>query len=66
MFGFGKKIKERKEKIKKYRVDTENLAVPEIHIGAKKEDEGENREDESITYDEVAVPEIHVRKKKHE
>lgn len=66
MFGFGKKIKERKEKIKKYRVDTENLAVPEIHIGDKKEDEGENREDESITYDEVAVPEIHVRKKKHE
>ena len=64
MFGFGKKIKERKEKVKKYRVDTENLAVPEIHIGAKKEDEGETREDGAITYDEVAIPEIHVRKKK--
>lgn len=31
MFGFGK-LKEKREKIKKYRVDTENLAVPEIHI----------------------------------
>lgn len=29
--GFGK-LKEKREKIKKYRVDTENLAVPEIHI----------------------------------
>ena len=66
MFGFGKKIKERKEKIKKYRVDTENLAVPEIHIGARKEEEGENKDGGEITYDEVAVPEIHVRKKKHE
>lgn len=66
MFGFGKKIKERKEKIKKYRVDTENLAVPEIHIGEVKEQKGEIKEEEdSIAYDEVAVPEIHVRKKKH-
>ena len=31
MFGFGK-LKEKREKIKKYRVDTENLAGPEIHI----------------------------------
>ena len=29
--GFGK-LKEKREKIKKYRVDTENLAVPETHI----------------------------------
>ena len=64
MFGFGK-LKEKKEKIKKYRVDTENLAVPEIHIGKAKEEKGENKDDDhEITYDEVAVPEIHVRKKK--
>lgn len=64
MFGFGK-IKEKREKRQKYRVDTENLAVPEIHLGESKEPEGEIKEEnDSITYDEVAVPEIHVLKNK--
>lgn len=63
MFGFGK-LKEKREKIKRYRVDTENLAVPEIHIGKAKEEKGENRDDQEITYDEVAIPEIHVRSHK--
>lgn len=63
MFKFGRKIKEKKEQRKRYRVDTENLAVPEIHIGEVKEDKGEIKEEEdSITYDEVAIPEIHVRR----
>lgn len=63
MFGFGKR-KEKREKIKKYRVDTENLAVPEIHIGKAKEEKGENKDEEPITYDEVAVPEIHVHRRR--
>lgn len=65
MFKFGKKLKEKKEKRMKYRVDTENLAVPEIHIGEAKEQKGEIKEEEDpITYDEVAIPEIHVRRRK--
>lgn len=62
MFKFGRKIKEKKEK-RRYRVDTENLAVPEIHIGEAKEEKGETKEEEdSIAYSEVAIPEIHVRR----
>ena len=37
-------------------VETENLAVPEVHID--KEDV-----EETITYDNVAVPEIHIKRK---
>ncbi len=63
MVEFGKIIKEKRTK---YRVDTENLAVPEVHIGEAREQKGETKEDgDSITFDEVAIPEIHVRKKKH-
>ena len=34
-------------------VETENLAVPEVHID----------KEETITYDNVAVPEIHIKHK---
>ncbi|MDY6329771.1 MAG: hypothetical protein SPL51_09820 [Lachnospiraceae bacterium] len=67
------KIKEIKEK-KKYKMDYDYLAVPEIHTTgmAKKEDECEepaesengNEANEHITYDTVAMPEIHIHKKK--
>lgn len=67
------KIKEIKEK-KKYKMDYDYLAVPEIHTTSmtKKDNEGEeedktensNEVNEHITYDTVAMPEIHVQKKK--
>lgn len=67
------KIKEIKEK-KKYRMDYDYLAVPELHTTsvAKKEDEceelaeSENSNDvnDNITYDTVAMPEIHINRKK--
>lgn len=63
----------RKEKNKKkdtdYEISSENLAVPEIHIGKKKAEKPQEHEEpshDSITYDDVAIPEVHipVRKKK--
>ena len=42
-------------------VETENLAVPEVHID--KEDVEETNDTETITYDNVAVPEIHIKHK---
>ena len=58
---FGKK---RKIKSTEYKIESENLAVPEIHTGEVKEEEHEKETvKESITYDNVAIPEIHIRKK---
>ena len=48
-----------------YEVESENLAVPEIHTGKavhhteKKEEEQEN-DKPSVKYDTLAVPEIHI------
>lgn len=47
-----------------YTVDTENLAVPEVHTGKAKDDVKEDKDDDEITYDNVAIPEIHHLKKK--
>ena len=56
-----------------FHVDSENVAVPEIHSDSfedkqKEADAEENREREEkeIFYDNVAIPEIHVRRKKKE
>ncbi len=55
----------------KLHVDSENVAVPEIHSDGfedkqKEADEEENkeREEKEIFYDNVAIPEIHIRRKK--
>ena len=62
-----KSDKENKKKLD-FDVKYENLAVPEIHIGSKRDevqDEIDDEEDtEGITYDSVAIPEIHIRRKK--
>lgn len=68
MFEF---LKKRKEKHSKYQVDSENLAVPEVHIGeipedlSDKKDEAHADSDSPITVDteDVAIPEIHIHKK---
>ena len=67
------KVKEIKEK-KKYKMDYDYLAVPEIHTTgmAKKENiseepekvENSNEVNEHITYDTVAMPEIHMHRRK--
>ena len=42
-------------------VETENLAVPEVHIDKEDVEETTDTDDtETITYDNVAVPEIHI------
>lgn len=68
MFEF---LKKRREKHSKYQVDSENLAVPEVHIGETPEEHADEKEsaytdsDSPITVDteDVAVPEIHIHKK---
>ncbi len=65
-------FKKRKSgKIKKsthYQVESENLAVPEVHVGhgedAPAAEKEETQEKESITYENVAIPEIHVHHEK--
>lgn len=56
----------RKEKAAKYKVENENLAVPEIHL--KEDDDADPAEvcgeDQDIVYENVAVPEIHIGKKR--
>ncbi len=50
-----------------YKIESENLAVPEIHrMDEKNEVEEEESENDgsSISYDDVAIPEIHIRRKR--
>ena len=53
-------------KAAKYKVENENLAVPEIHL--KGDDDADPAEvcgeDQDIVYENVAVPEIHIGKKR--
>lgn len=45
-------------------VETENLAVPEVHIEKETAEEINDTDDtQTITYDNVAVPEIHIKRK---
>ena len=51
----------------KLAVDTEGLAVPEIHVGDdhKNAEPAEDvRKKEAISYDDLAVPEVHYRREK--
>ncbi len=61
------------KKKNQYKVESENLAVPEVHVergndasDAEKEEGSQSEEEteESITYDNVAIPEIHVHHQK--
>ena len=50
-----------------YKVESENLAVPEIHRSNEEnieEDPEKEVEENTITYDDVAIPEIHIRRKR--
>ena len=49
---------------KKYTIDTEELAVPEIHTKGNKRSLQDERDDEEIIYEPLAVPEIHIKKMK--
>ena len=60
MFGLGHKRKSASE----YKIDSENLAVPEVHLGEVEGDDDKGESGESIVYDNVAIPEIHIKKRK--
>ena len=48
-------------------VTSDNLAIPEIHVGDtyKNEEPAEDvREKEAVSYDDLAVPEVHFSNKK--
>ena len=47
---------------KKYTIDTEELAVPEIHTKENMQSVQDERDDEKIVYEPLAVPEIHIKK----
>ena len=65
---FGKKLfgKKGKRKATEYKVESENLAVPEVHTHEMySEDASEDeRSNEPITYENVAIPEIHIKKRR--
>lgn len=53
----------------KYTVETENLAVPEVHTGKVKHNKVEEskvstKDNIEIDFGTLAVPEIHIKKKK--
>lgn len=58
------KLKNKRKKASEYKVDSENLAVPEVHLGDAEGDDDKSDSDESIVYDNVAIPEIHIKKHK--
>lgn len=52
-----------------YEVESENLAVPEVHIredDAAAHDTKEPEAEEEITYENVAIPEIHIKRKQRD
>lgn len=50
------------EKKKHYSVETENLAVPEIHTDEEKKKHKAEPEEHEIEYSNLAIPEIHFTK----
>lgn len=48
---------------KKYKLETEDLALPEVKTG-KVEATAEEETDEEISYETLAIPEIHIKHKK--
>lgn len=64
MFGKKKEIK-RAQRHADYKVSSENLAMPELHIGeGQAEEQPEEKKDEFITYENVAIPEVHIKRRK--
>lgn len=64
MFGKKKKVKHAERHVD-YKVSSENLAMPELHIGEDNCKEAPEKEkDEFITYENVAIPEVHIKKRK--
>ena len=63
---FGKKLfgKKERSKTKEYKVESENLAVPEVHTHEVIDNVDDERRNEPITYENVAIPEIHIKRKK--
>ena len=59
-----KKKEDKAEGSEEYSVETENLAMPEIHTG-KVDTEPEKKEHKvsGISYDNLAMPEVHFKKK---
>ena len=58
MFGFIHKRRNASD----YKIDSENLAVPEVHLKNAEGDDDKGESDKSIVYDNVAIPEIHIKK----
>lgn len=56
--------KKRKGNHHEYKIESENLAVPEVHTGEVEQPEEEENRDEPITYENVAIPEIHIKRRK--
>ena len=65
---FSKKLfgKKGKRKATEYKVESENLAVPEVHTHEIHPEEvtEDERSNEPITYENVAIPEIHIKKRR--
>ena len=62
--GKKKKVKHAERHVD-YKVSSENLAMPELHIGEDKgEEQPEKKDDGFITYENVAIPEVHIKKRK--
>lgn len=52
-----------------YEVESENLAVPEVHIredDTAAHDTKKPEAEEEITYENVAIPEIHIKRKQRD
>ena len=58
MFG----LRHKRKKASEYKIDSENLAVPEVHLRDAEGDDDKSESEESIVYDNVAIPEIHIKK----
>ena len=61
---------EKNQADKKYDVESENLAVPEIHskdyeekLATSESEQNNPKDKESVVFDTLAVPEIHIKKK---
>ena len=44
--------------------ESENLAVPEVHVGNHHKEKKPKSEKKGIEYDMLAIPEVHIKKKK--
>lgn len=62
LFWKKKKAQQTEQKKDIYEVESEDLAVPEVHTVAGRHPEEVEHKDEAISYDDVAIPEIHIRK----